>query len=211
MHFTRQEPQHQTDRRGASVVAWNADVNETERIVRVDKRDDRDVDVRGLGDRLMIGDRVDDQNQTRLLEGTLNLIGERAGRETASNWSSTSVSGILQAGTLTDLTGRNDAHVGGILDGSDGASGQHQLVPHLLDVEQTDASLLLAFEHILFHARVEIGRAQMGVGHQNFGQVIVLKAKHSFCSRHRFLLFWIFLEQRTKIDNIYGFYFNILS
>ena len=51
----------------------------------------------------------------------------------------TGVSGVLQAGALTDLSGRDDADVRWVLNGSDGSGGQDELVPHLSDVEDANA------------------------------------------------------------------------
>ncbi len=71
-----------------SVVAWDGQIDASQWVVGVDERDDWDVDVRGLGDGLVVSDRVGDNDQTRLLEGTLDLIGERAWSETTGNWCS---------------------------------------------------------------------------------------------------------------------------
>ncbi len=68
-----------------AVVAWDGNVDASQWVVGVDERDDRDVDVRGLGDGLVVGDWVGDDDQTRLLERTLDLIGKWTRSETAGN------------------------------------------------------------------------------------------------------------------------------
>ena len=76
-YFTGQEPPHQPDAVRRLVVARDGDVDESQRRVRVAQSDDGDVDVRGFRDRLVIGERIGDNQEPRLAESGLNLIGER--------------------------------------------------------------------------------------------------------------------------------------
>jgi hypothetical protein len=55
----------------ALVVARDRDVDEAKRAVRVAERDDRDVDVGGLADRLVVGTGVRDDEEPRLAESGL--------------------------------------------------------------------------------------------------------------------------------------------
>lgn len=57
----------------ALVVARDRDIDVTERRISVGERDDRDVDVRRLQYRLVVGQRVGDDQQARLEELLLDL------------------------------------------------------------------------------------------------------------------------------------------
>lgn len=83
-------------------VAWNGNVDVFQRAVRVAESDDRDVDVRRFGDGLVVSQWVSDDQQARLAESGLGLIGEGTGSETSSNWGSSGVAGELQDGALTE-------------------------------------------------------------------------------------------------------------
>ena len=61
------------------VIARDGDVDEFSGRVHVGERNDGDVSVAALGDGLVVGTRVRHHNQPRLLERSLDLIGERAG------------------------------------------------------------------------------------------------------------------------------------
>lgn len=65
------------------VVAWNGDVDVSERGVGVAEGDGGDVDVRGLSQRLVVGTGVCDDQEAGLPEGCLDLIGEGTGGESA--------------------------------------------------------------------------------------------------------------------------------
>ena len=74
--FVAQKCKNIKDKSIYSVIARNADIDVTQWIVRVDESNDRYVDVRRFRDSLVISHWVSDDNQTRLFEGALNLIGK---------------------------------------------------------------------------------------------------------------------------------------
>ena len=117
----------------ALVVGGDGNVDVLGGGVRVAEGDDGDVDVGGLLDGLGVGARVGDDDQARLLEGAGDVVGEVTGGETTGNGASTSVGGELQDGTLTVGTGRDNADIGGVVNGSDDTGGQDDLLP-LVDV-----------------------------------------------------------------------------
>ena len=76
-NLTGHEPPHQTDGLVTLVVAGDADVDEPDGAVDVAKSNYGDVGVAGLGDGLVIGTRVSNNQETRLTESSLDLISKR--------------------------------------------------------------------------------------------------------------------------------------
>ena len=72
-----------------SVVAWYANIDITQWIIRVDETNNWYVDIRCFGYWLMVSNWVSDDDQSRLFECLLNLIGKWTWCETASDWCST--------------------------------------------------------------------------------------------------------------------------
>lgn len=107
-HLTGEQPPHQTDRVLRLGVARDGDVDVLERGVGVAESDDRNVGVRGLDDRLVVGRRVGDDQETRLAESLLDLIGERTRSEASSDGRRLRVVGVLQDGALTVQARRDD-------------------------------------------------------------------------------------------------------
>ena len=70
---------------GTLVVAGDGDVDELGGRVNVAEGDDGDVGVAALGDGLVVGPGVADDQQTRLAEGSLDLVGEGSGSEPSSH------------------------------------------------------------------------------------------------------------------------------
>lgn len=111
------------------VVGGDGNVDELGGGVGVAEGDDGDVDVRGLLDGLGIGARVGDDDQTGLLERTGDVVGEGTGGEATGDGLGAGVGGELEDGTLTVGTGGDDTDVGGVVDSSDDAGGQDNLLP----------------------------------------------------------------------------------
>ena len=78
---------------GGLVVAGDGDVDELGGRVNVAERNDGDVGVASLGDGLMVGPGVGDDQQTRLAEGGLDLISEGSWSETSGNGAAANVPG----------------------------------------------------------------------------------------------------------------------
>jgi len=109
--------------------------------VGVAERDDGDVDVRGLLDGLSIGAGVGGDDEAGLLERTGDVVGEVTGGEATGDGRGTSVGGELQDGTLTVGTGRDNANVGGVVNGDDDAGSKDDLLPKC--ASQSDKALFL--------------------------------------------------------------------
>jgi hypothetical protein len=71
---------------------------------------DGDVDVGSLLDGLGVSARVGDNDQTRLLERTGDVIGEVTGGEATGNGDRSGVGGELEDSTLAVRAGRDDAN-----------------------------------------------------------------------------------------------------
>lgn len=111
------------------VVGGDGNVDELGGGVGVAEGDDGDVDVGSLLDGLGVGARVGDDDQTGLLEGTGDVVGEGTGGETTGNGLGAGVGGELEDGTLTVGTGRDDTDVRGVVDGGDDTGSQDNLLP----------------------------------------------------------------------------------
>jgi hypothetical protein len=111
------------------VVGGDSNVDVLGGRVGVSEGDDGDVDVAGLLNGLGIGARVRHDNEAGLLERAGDVVGEGTGGEATGNGRGASVGGELEDGTLTVRAGRDDADVGGVVNGDDDASGQDNLLP----------------------------------------------------------------------------------
>lgn len=111
------------------VVGGDGDVDVLGGGVSVGEGDDGDVDVGSLLDGLGVGAGVGDDDQTGLLEGAGDVVGEGTGGEAAGDGGGARVRGELEDGTLTVGTGRDDTDIGGVVDGGDDAGGQDNLLP----------------------------------------------------------------------------------
>ena len=79
------EPPHEADALGALVVAGHSDVDELGGRVDIGECNNGDVGVGSLGDGLMVAPGVGDEEEPWLPEGSLDLIGEGARGEAASD------------------------------------------------------------------------------------------------------------------------------
>jgi len=92
-------------------------------------------DVRSLEDCLRIDYRVGHDEQTRLLEVLLALIGQRSGREASNNRSRSGVCSKLQQGTLGNGIVRHNTNISIVLHGGDDSSSEVKLIPSLRDID----------------------------------------------------------------------------
>lgn len=127
--LTGEHPPDAADGVATLVVGGDGDVDVLGGGVSVGEGDDGDVDVGSLLDGLGVGARVGDDDQTGLLEGAGDVVGEGTGGEATGDGSGTSVGRELEDGTLTVGTGRDDTDIGGVVDGGDDAGGQDNLLP----------------------------------------------------------------------------------
>ena len=88
-----QHPPHQTDAVGALVVAGDGNIDKLGGRVDVAEGDDGDVGVTSLGDGLVVGPGVGDDQEAGLAESGLDLISEGAGGEATSDGAAAGVPG----------------------------------------------------------------------------------------------------------------------
>ncbi len=137
-HLARKEPPDEADRMARLVVRRDRNVDVLERRVRVGQRDDGDVDVRRLADRLVVDARVRHDDQPRLLERTRDVIRERARGEAPCDRLCARVGGVFEDRAVAVWPCRDHADVVGVLDGGDNPRGKDELFPCLSDVDDVD-------------------------------------------------------------------------
>ena len=152
----------------ALVVCRNGDVDEFGGRVGIAKRDDRDVDIGGFFNSLSIGTWVGDDDETRFLERTGDVVGEGTGGESASDGRSASLSGELENGTVTVLATRDDTDVGGVLDGSKDTGSEDDLLPGLANVEEVD-TVSTTLVDVRSHLLVGVLGADVSLGGEEEG------------------------------------------
>ena len=147
-HLPGQEPPQQPDAVGTAVVAGDRDVELPHRAVGVAEGEDGDVAVRGLGDGLVVRAGVRHNEQARLAEGLLRVIGEHPGGEATGNIGGTGVVRKLQHGALSKEAGGDDHDVFGILNGYHDASCENQLFPSSVKIDNIDAVILFSARNV---------------------------------------------------------------
>src|SRR5690606_26601118 len=147
--LTREHPPDQANGVATLVVGGDSNVHVLGGRVSVAESNDRDVDVGSLLDGLGVGAGVRDDDQAGLLERTGDVVGEGTGGEAASDGLGAGVGGGLENGTLAVGTSRDDANVARVVDGSNDAGREDELlpaerramlVPHLLLLLRTSPS-----------------------------------------------------------------------
>lgn len=83
------------------VVAWDGNVDVSQRGVGVAEGNGWDVDVRGFSQRLVVSTRICHDQEAGLPESSLNLIGEGSRSETTSEGGRASGRGELEHSSLT--------------------------------------------------------------------------------------------------------------
>ena len=119
----------------ALVSTGDDNVDVLDGLVSVNEGNGGEVDVRGLNQSLSISVSVSDNQKAGLHELLLDLIGEGTGGEATRDGLDTSEVGELEDGPLSELTSGDDGDILGLVDGDDHASGEHQLLPGLLEVD----------------------------------------------------------------------------
>lgn len=127
--LTGEHPPDETDGVTTLVVGGDGNIDVLGGRVGVAERDDGDVDVGSLLDGLGVGAGVGGDDQAGLLERAGDVVGEVTGGEATGDGGGTSVGGELQDGTLTVGTGRDNANVGGVVNGDDDAGSEDDLLP----------------------------------------------------------------------------------
>jgi len=176
-HLPGQQPPHQTNRVHTLVVAGNGNINISQWRVGVAEGNDWDVYIGSFTHRLVVSAGIGDNQQTWLTESSLDLVSECSWCEPASNGCSTSGRGKLQHSTLAVWAGRDDTHIGWVLDGSNGTGSQEQLLPCLAQVQNVH-TIGFALVHILFHLEVHICGTQVSGTGKELGYILFFEGKY---------------------------------
>lgn len=166
------EPVDQADAEAGLVVARDRDIDKPKTSVGVAERDGRDVNVRGLENRLAVDERVIDEEDTRLAVVWVLTVSEVPRDEAASERRGTGVAAELEDGAACVLAGGDDGDLGGVLDRDQGTSRQEQLLPELLQVED-EGPITLARVDIKLHALVDVAKAEVSGGDDKLLRVIL--------------------------------------
>ena len=127
------------------VVGRNSNIDELQRRIGIAKGNDRDVDVRGFTNSLVVHTGVGDNDETGLLEGTGDVVGEASGGETSSNSLGTGAGSELQDGTLAVGPGSDNANVVRVLNSSDYSGSENDLFPGLANVDDVNTCRNMRF------------------------------------------------------------------
>jgi hypothetical protein len=87
----------------------------------------------------VVGSGISNNQQARLDEVSLDLIGECSRGVTSSHGGSSSIFGELQDSTLSVGLGRNNTNISGVLNGSNNTGSQDKLLPSLLEINDVDS------------------------------------------------------------------------
>lgn len=137
--LSAEEPPEETNGLDRLVVAWDGNVDVTERSVGVAEGDDGDVGVGSLTDGLVVDSWVSDNNDSGLLEGSDDLVSEGTGGESSGNGSCAGVGGELEDGSVTESSSGDDDDLGEVLDGCDDSGCEDELGPSLTNVQEVNA------------------------------------------------------------------------
>lgn len=98
----------------------------------------RDVNVGGLSDSLVVDSGVGDDDDSGLLEGLGDVVGEVTWGESAGNGLGTGETSELQDSSVTVWSGRDDTDVVGVVDGGKDSGSKDEFLPGLADVQDVD-------------------------------------------------------------------------
>lgn len=121
------------------VVGGDGNIAELEAGVGVAEGDHGDVDIGSLTDGLVVDAGVGDNNETGLLEGLGDVVGEVTRGEAAGNGEGAGVGGELEDSAVAVRTGRDDTDIGRVLDGCDDTGSEDDLLPGLVEVDDVNA------------------------------------------------------------------------
>lgn len=165
------------------VVGRDGNINEAEGRVSITERDGGDVDVGCLLDGLVVSARISDDDQTGLLEGTGDVVGEGTWGETTSNSLGSSEVSELVGSTLTVGTGRDNTDISGVLNGGNDTGSHDDLFPDLSNVDDVNTISTL-LPDIGLHMLIAVLGADVAGGSQQHLDVGLRGSKASGEVRH---------------------------
>mmetsp|Transcript_12243 Transcript_12243/g.51554 ORF Transcript_12243/g.51554 Transcript_12243/m.51554 type:complete len:400 (-) Transcript_12243:75-1274(-) len=180
-HHAAEDVVQAADRVLALVVGRDGDVDVRHRRVGVAERNGGEVLVGRLVDGLVVGARVREHEEARLLERLgVDVVGVRAGRVAAGDGRRAGVLRELHHRALAVRARRLDDDVGGVLDRHEHAGGHHELVPGLGQVNHVDA-ILAALVRVALHLEVAVLRAEVALRGEHHVHILLLLRKRHGC------------------------------
>lgn len=116
---------------------------------------------------------IGQNEQTRLLVHSLDLIGECTGRVTPCERLAARVLAELQYRTLPILTSREHTNILRILDGSNDACCQHKLLPCLRQVDHVHTAWLTP-RNVALHLKITVLGAKMALCCKHHEHILLL-------------------------------------
>lgn len=107
-------------------------------LTRCSRDGSRDVDVGCLSDSLVINPWVGNDNHSGFLERLGDVVGEVSGGESASNRLSTGETSVLEDGSVSVRSSRDDTDIVGVVDGCEDTGSEDDLFPSLANVDDVD-------------------------------------------------------------------------
>ena len=170
--LTAEEPPDEADGVLGLVVGGDDAIDVADGGVGVADGDGRDVGIRSFEEGLAVGVRVSDDDEARLGELLLDLIGEGTGSETTSKGLSTSETGELQDGTLAVRARSNDGNISGLFDGDDHTSGEDDLLVGLLEIDDVNSGGVTLVD-VAFHLEISSLAAEVDVASKHLGNILL--------------------------------------
>jgi len=171
--LTSEEPVHESNGLLTVGVAGDSDIDEGERSIDIAESNGGDVHVRRLLEGLVVSDGVSDDQEARLNEALLGLVGESTRSEAGTNVGAASVGGELEDSALADLASRDDNDVLRVLDSDDDTSSEAELLPGLADVDDVN-TIRAAAPDVAGACRVEVLGAEVNLSSEHELDVVLL-------------------------------------
>lgn len=191
-NLTGEHPPNETNRVLGLVVCRDGNINEFEGSICVTESNDGYVDIGRLTDGLVIHTGVGNNDKTRLLKRTSDVVSERTGGETTSDCLSTGVSGEFQDGTVTVRTSRNDTDIIRIFDSSDDTSSEDKFLPSLANVKNVNACEIENTCETTVSRLVTISNTPSALLFQTYG---------SICLSQFLVPMWLWAASRSLISS----------
>lgn len=174
--LTGDHPEDEGDGVTSLVVARDGDIDVTERRVGVGESDRREVDIGSLSEGLVILQGVADEQETRLIEVSLDIVREGTRGELSGDHVSSEVLRELESSALGIRSGSlsgggNNADIASVLDGDDRAGSQDDLLPGLAQINDVD-SIGAALVHIIGHLDTAVTVSEVNVARQHHLDVL---------------------------------------
>ena len=182
-HILGKHSPHQTHWVSSLVVAQDGIVHITQRWVCVTQSNGRQVNIRGLCERLVLSPWISNHQKSWLPEGCLDLVSEVSRSEVASNRSGSSGSSKLQYSSLASIPGGCDTDISWVFNGNNVTSHPQKFLPGSLQIYDVDA-IAFPFVDVMFHWEVKPGATSVGSCCKELEDILLFHLQDIKGSRH---------------------------